>query len=300
MTFHQLRIFKAVAQHLSVTRAATELHLSQPCISTQMKLLEAEFGVELYRRTGKGVKLTHEGLVFLRTIRPIVRQAEELKNIFAAGANAKPIVFHVAITHSTGAFLIPEVLKDFKKLHPRVNLSLRTAQSRIVEQLVLSEEAEIGIVTDPSYHPKLETRPFSWEEVVAVVSPTHPLARKSELTTRELSAAPCLVRAGGIISKELQKAGIKLNIAVEAESSEPLKAAVQSGLGIGFFYRSTVETELGDGHFKLVRILGLEPIAIRSVLVFLAGRPPTPHARDLMHLLGRRAPKAPAEPEARG
>jgi DNA-binding transcriptional LysR family regulator len=187
-----------------------------------------------------------------------------------------------------------------KKLHPRVNLSLRTAQSRIVEQLVLNEEAEIGIVTDPSYNPKLETRPFSWEEVVAVVSPTHPLARKSELTTKELSATSCLVRTGGVISKELQKAGIKLNIAVEAESSEPLKAAVQSGLGIGFFYRSTVEAELRDGHFKIVRILGLEPIAIRSVLVFLAGRALTPHARDFMQLLGRRAAKPLAEPEALG
>jgi DNA-binding transcriptional LysR family regulator len=295
MTFHQLRIFKAVAHHLSVTRAATELHLSQPCISTQLKLLEIEFGVELHRRTGRGVTLTDEGVVFLRTIRPIVRQADELKNIFTVRTDPKTVILQVASTQNTGVSLLPEVLKDFKKIHPQINLSLRTAQSRVVEQLVLNEEVEIGIVTDPSYNPKLITQPFSWEEVVAVVAPAHPLAKKGELSHKELSKAPCLVRMGGIILKELQKTGVKLNIAVQAESSEPLKAAVQSGLGVGFFYRSTVEAGLKDGQFKAIRISGLEQIAIRSVLVTLANKPLLPHARDFMNLLSQRVPKSPAE-----
>lgn len=267
------------------------MHLSQPCISTQVKLLETEFGVQLYRRTGKGVKLTDEGLVFLKTIQPIVRQADDLKNIFAIKSNPETVILQVAATQSTGVSLLPEALKDFKKIHPNVNLSLRTAQSRAVEQLVLNEEVEIGIVTDPSYNRKLITQPLSWVEVVAVVAPAHPLAKKGELSHKELSKAPCLVRMGGIILKELKKTGVKLNIAMQSESSEPLKAAVQSGLGIGFFYRSTVQAGLRSGQFKAIRISGLEQIAVRSVLIYHAEKPLSPRARDFINLLGRHAPK---------
>jgi LysR family transcriptional regulator, transcriptional activator of the cysJI operon len=292
MTFHQLRIFKAVAQHLNVTHAANELHVSQPCVSTQLKLLENEFGVQFYAKHRQGIKLTKEGLLFLRRIRPIVQQAEELQKLFAIRAGRERIVLEIASTQNAAVGLLNGILTDFRKGHPNVNLALRSAQSRVVEQMVINDEVEIGIITNPSYNPQLITRPFSSEEVVAVVSSKHPLARKSELSNRELSTTPTLVRMGGIILKELQQAGLKLNVSMECESSEPLKTAVESGLGLGFFYRSTVEGSLQSGRLKSIRISGLKEITIKSVIVYLKNKKLSLPAREFITLLYQCTPKS--------
>jgi LysR family transcriptional regulator, transcriptional activator of the cysJI operon len=285
MTFHQLKIFRAVGRHSNVTRAAYELHLSQPCVSTQLKLLESEFGVQLYARKGTGIKLTREGLLFLRRIRPIVQQAEDLQKLFSIKARRQPIIFQIAATQNAAAAVLPAVLADFRKSHLTINLALKTAQSRVVEQLVIHEEVEIGIVTNPSYHSKLVTQSFASEEVVAVVSSRHPLAKKGELTHAELRSTPALVRMGGIIPEELQKAGLDLNVSMECESSDPLKAAVASGFGLGFFYRSTVESDLRSGAFKRIRISGLQEIRVKSVVIYLKTRTLSAHAKDFVALL---------------
>jgi LysR family transcriptional regulator, low CO2-responsive transcriptional regulator len=185
------------------------------------------------------------------------------------------------------------VIADFKKTHANVNLALKTAQSRIVEQMVIDEEVEIGIITNPSYHSQLITEPFSSEKVVAVVSSKHPLAKKPELNGRELSTTPALVRMGGIILAELQRAGLKLNVSMACESSEPLKAAVKSGLGLGFFYRSTVESSLRSGQFRCVKVSGLQDITIKSVIVYRNNKKLSIRAQEFITSLHRRAPNPP-------
>jgi DNA-binding transcriptional LysR family regulator len=293
MTFHQLRIFKTVAEHLSVTRAAHALHLSQPCVSAQLKLLECEFHMQFYRKKGQGIKMTDEGLHFLKRIRPIVQQMEELPKLIAAKAGRETSILEISATQHVASAVLSKVLVEFRKTYPDVVFSLKSALSEAVEQMVINEEAEMGIVINPSYAygAQLFTQPFSFEEAVAVVSCNHALAKKGELSPEELSTTPALVWKAGVIAKEVRKIGLTLNVTMECDSTEALKAAVESGLGLGFFYRNTVESNLRSGTFKRILISGVKALAIRSYIVYPIRRTLSPHALEFMSLLHQHAPK---------
>ena len=293
MTIHQLRIFKTVAEHMSVTQAAHELRLSQPCVSAQMKLLDCEFKVQFYTKHGNGIKLTKDGLLFLKRIRPILQEIERLSKLFATTDGREKSVLEIATTQNAASAVLPKVLAILRKTFPQVVFSLRSALSQAVEQMVINEEAEIGIVINPSYDygAQLITQPFSFEEVAAVVSCKHPLAKKGELSTKELRTVSALVWKAGVIAKEIRKAGLTLNVSMECDSTEALKAAVESGLGVGFFFRNTVESSLRSGTFKRVRILGAKGLAIKSFIVYPSTRTLSPHALEFISLLHRHAPK---------
>jgi DNA-binding transcriptional LysR family regulator len=293
MTIHQLRIFKAVAEHMSVTQAAYELRVSQPCVSAQMKLLECEFKVQFYTKHGNGIKLTKDGLLLLKRIRPILQEIERLPKLFATRDRREKLVFEIATSQNAASAVLPKVLAVLRKTYPQVVFSLRSAVSQAVEQMVIDEEAEIGIVINPSYNygAKLITEPFSFEEVVAVVSWKHPLAKKGELNAKELSTISALVWKSGIIAKEIRKTGLTLNVSMECDSTEALKAAVESGLGVGFFFRNTVASSLRSGTFKEVRILGAKGLAIKSFIIYPSMRIMSSHALEFMSLLHQHAPK---------
>jgi DNA-binding transcriptional LysR family regulator len=293
MTFHQLRIFKAVAEHGSVTRAASDLHVSQPCVSTQLKLLQGEFGVQFYTKQGQGIKLTKEGILFLDRIRAIVQQAEELQKLFTIRAGADRRTLEIATTQNAASAVLPQVLVDLKNTYPGLVFSVKSALSQVAERMVVDQEAEIGIIINPSYAygTQIITEPFSFEEVVAVVSCKHPLAKKGEISPQELSAISSLVWKAGVIAKEVRNTGLKLNIGMECDSSEALKAAVASGLGLGFFFRNTVESSLRSKKFKRIRILGTKQLTIKSFIVYPGNRKLSPQALELIALLHQRAPK---------
>lgn len=206
MTLHQLRIFQAAATYLSVTKAARDIHLRQPSVSKQLKLLEQELGVQLHVRKEQGIKLTEEGMVFLDAIEPILKQIDEVKMLFADNAlQKKPAFLKVGGSQSPSALMLPQAFSDFKKTHPHVNLTLRTADSAMIEQMVLNREVEIGVVTNPRSNPKLSAEPLCSEKVVAIVSPLcawptrpptgRPAARSTSRSSRAVSTAGLLTRA---------------------------------------------------------------------------------------------------------
>jgi len=293
VTFHQLRIFKAVAEHKSVTRAASELHVSQPCVSTQLKLLQNEFGVHFYTKEGQGIKLTKEGVLFFDRIRPIMQQTEELQKLFTIPASDERSTLEIATTQNVASAVLPKALADLKKRYPALVFSVKSALSQAAEFMVVNQEAEIGIIINPShaYSTQIVTEPFSFEEVSAVVSWKHPLAKKGAISAKELSNIACLVWKAGVIAKEIRNTGLKLNIAMECDSSEALKAAVASGLGLGFFFRNTVESSVQSGNFKRIRILGAKELAIQTFVVYPSKRKLSPQAFEFISLLHQHAPR---------
>lgn len=284
MTLHQFRVFQAVSKHLSVTRAASELHLSQPCVSTQLKLLEHEFGVQFYVKQGQGIKLTKQGEKFATKIEPILQQVNELPYLFKLQRGE---VTSLEIGVGQNFAFLPKVFRDLKQRHPNVNFVLKRAHSPVVEQLVAENRLDIGIITNPShkYDGHLITQPFSSEKVVAVVSYKHPLAKTGSLNLNDLARTPVLIWRQGIARRELEQRGVKLNVTMECDASDPLIAAAAAGLGLGFCYRSTVKSTLRSGELKCVRISGLKPIIVKTVIIYPNNRKLTRHVEDFVALL---------------
>jgi DNA-binding transcriptional LysR family regulator len=284
VTLHQLRIFGAVAKHLNVTKAAYEVRISQPTVSKQLRLLQDEFRAKFYLRVGQGIELTEEGRQFWQAVQPILKGIDRLRETFPGTAKETQFLI-VGGTQSPSSSLIPEALQAFKLTHPDVQPILRTGNSPTLERMVLNSEVELALITKPSHNPRIAADPFYSEPIVAVVSAKHPLAKKEKLNQEELVKAPFIVRTGGTIAKRLAEIGIKLNPVITCSSAEAVKSAVQSAVGIGLFFRHSVEPGLRQGYLRSIKIPGLKEIHVRFYTISHKGTPLSAYAKHFLGLL---------------
>src|SRR5262245_61097030 len=127
MTFTQFTAFAAVAKHLNVTKAANNLHVSQPSLSKHLKALEDRFNLQLFTRHAKGIRLTDEGYEFFRDIEPILAQLEKINHRYVNGSAKKPTgPLRVGGTYGPASRILPSLLADFKKTNPEVDVALRS------------------------------------------------------------------------------------------------------------------------------------------------------------------------------
>jgi DNA-binding transcriptional LysR family regulator len=269
MTLHQLEIFDAVADQMSITAAARKINISQPSVSKQLRLLERECGLKLYVKFGRGIKITEEGRLLRKVAKPILKQMEDLKDSFLIRvADARATTLKVGSTPSPGAFFLPGVLKAFVDRHPGIHPTLRTGYPEAIEEMVLNGDVEIAVTTIPPRHAQIVAERVNSEDIVAVVSAKHPLANKRKLTEAELVKVPFIMTTEGRIAEEIKKIGLRLNVVMWCESIDLKKAAVQAGLGVGLFYRGSAEAGLREGYFKVIEIPRLKDIKISCFAIY--------------------------------
>jgi LysR family transcriptional regulator, low CO2-responsive transcriptional regulator len=297
MTLHQLKIFQAVATYLSETKAAQDIRIRQPSVSKQLKLLEQSLKVQLHVRQEQGIKLTEEGRLFLKAIEPILEQVDYLESMFSETTRKmKPALLKVGGSQSPSALMLPQAFNDFKRTHPHAYLTLRIGEAPMVEQMVVHREVEIGVITSPCTNPKLASELLCSEPVVGVVASKHPLAKKSKVTLEELGRVPVVVKMGGRISRQLEKMGLKLNVAMQCEPIDAMKSAVESGVGMGFFYHDLVKTDLKKGYLKAIKIPLLKQLQVRWFVIYSNQLPLSRDGQDFVALLHQTATKCHAVP----
>jgi len=286
MTFHQLEIFDAVAERLSITEAARKIKISQPSVSKQLRFLERECGIKLYVKSGRGIKITEEGRLLQTAAKPILKQMEELRGSFLNRvAGARGTTLRVGSTPSPAAFFLPGVLKSFVKLHPQIHPTLRTGYPDAIKAMVLNGEVDIAVTTIAPAHPEIIEEPIASEEIIAVVSAKHVLARKKRLAESELTKVPFIMNTEGRITEEIKKLGLHLNVVMWCESIDLIKTAVQAGLGVGLFYRGSAEAGLRQGYFKALEMPRLKNIKIACYVAYRKGVRLSPNLNSLISLL---------------
>lgn len=285
MTLHQLRIFESVARHLSVTRASKELHMSQPAVSQQLRLLEQEYGAKFVVRIGQGVELTERGRALLDAVRPIITQVAEVESTFKAKSNEKkPNFLTVGGSRNHTVTVLPEVLRSFKQNHPWVQFALESNDSYTMEQHVLNGEVQIALINHASHFDQIVYEPYKEMEIVAFALAKSSLIGK-KISLEELFQIPLVVRRRSTTLRELLRQGYKPNIAVECDVSEAVKAAVQRELGVGILYRDTVEADLKNRNLKILHVQDLEAIKTQSFIIYNSSKPLSAITRDFLHVL---------------
>lgn len=286
MTLHQLKIFQSVGTLLNITKASETLHISQPSVSQQLKLLEEEFATKFFARLSQGVELTHEGKQFLDAVSPILTQAELVEKTFKRNAN-RAMLLKIGGSHNVSFDVLPELLMTFKQNHPLVQFILETNDSSVIERRILNSEAEIALITNPSYRSEIVYEPYEEMQVVAFCLPTNPVAGKT-LSLRELSQLPLVVRTGGRIEHALSSHRQTVNIAVRCEASAAVKAAVGLGMGVGVLYRDAVVSRVARGTLKLIDVPELKEMGVRSFIIFDKRTPLPPIAAEFLEMLRKR------------
>lgn len=286
MTFHQLEIFDAVVEQLSITRAARKIRISQPSVSKQLRFLERECGLKLYVKCGRGIKITDEGRLLQTAAKPILKQMEELRGSFSRKVtDARDVALRVGSTPSPGAFFLPGVLKSFVRLHPKIHPTLRTGYPDVIKAMVLDGEIDLAVTTIAPSHPQIIEESIASEEIVAIVSAKHPLASKKKLVESELTKVPFIMTTDGRIAEEIKRIGLRLNVVMWCESVDLKKAAVEAGLGVGLFYRGSAEAGLRQGYFKALEVPKLKDIKIACYVAYRRGIRLSPNLSSLLSLL---------------
>jgi DNA-binding transcriptional LysR family regulator len=286
MTLHQLKIFQSVGTLLNITKASEILHISQPSVSQQLKLLEEEFGAKFFARLSQGVELTYEGKQFLDAVSPILTQAEFVEKTFKRNPN-QPMLLKIGGSNNVSVGVLPQLLMTFKQSHPLVQFILETNGSSVIERRVLNSEAEIALITNPSYRAEMVYEPYEEMQVVAFCLPTNPVAGKT-LSLRELSQLALVVKTGGRIEHALRSQRQTVNIAVRCEASAAVKAAVGLGMGVGVLYRDAVVSRVVNGTLKLIDVPELKEMGVQSFIIFDKRKPLPPTAAEFLEMLRQR------------
>jgi DNA-binding transcriptional LysR family regulator len=272
MADRRLQVFHAVAKHLSFTKAAEALFMTQPAVTFQIRQLEEHFDTRLFDRAHGRITLTPAGQVALEYAERILGQSAELDTRMkeVSGQVAGPLLIGASMTIAD--FLLPQVLGEFKSRFPNVVPRLFVANSEAVQARVAERSLDLGFIEGDSHLPSLGTEVCCDDELVVVCAPRHPLAQLKSVSPRALVEHAYIGREPGsgtreVIDHYLSKAGVApeaMQVVMELGSPEALKGLAATGLGFAIMSHATVakETELG----QLVRV-ALAPRLTRHLAV---------------------------------
>ncbi len=275
LTLRQLKVFESVARHLNYTRAAGELHLSQPAVSMQVKQLEDSLGVALLEQLGKRVHLTEAGQEVLTYARGITQQLDELEGVLnrIKGLSGGRLRISVA---TTANYFIPTLLGSFSRRYPDVTVSLDVTNRETLLRQLAENTVDLVIMGQPPSEADVEATAFMDNPLVVVAPPGHPLAGKQKIPLARLQEETFLVRESGsgtriAMERFFNERGMKLKTGMEVGSNEAIKQSVQAGLGLGLLSQATIEQELALKRLVVLEIREL-PIMRHWFVVHRRGK----------------------------
>ena len=242
MEIHQLRYFLAVVQTGSFTAAADVCHVSQPSLSSQVAKLEDEVGGSLLERRRSGARLTARGRLFQPRAFEALRQLEEAKREFAELDGLRQGEVTLGCLPTTGAYLLPPLLKEFRKRHPDLTVRLREESSPLLAQVLKNGEVDLALLDEAGLGPGLRaTRLFS-EPLLVAVPADHRLAGRGVIAAEALAGEPLIVMKTGhgfrrIVLDFLASRDIEPRIVYESGGIDTVQALVEAGLGISIVPR---------------------------------------------------------------
>ncbi len=289
VTLRQLRVFSAVARHLSFGKAAEELHLTPPAISMQIKELEEQVGLPLFDRGGRSVALTVTGeylLVYVRKILATLKDAEDAVARLSGLQTGRLTIGMV----STAKYFVPRLMARFRAEHPGIEVRLAIGGNR--EQLVAllqANEVDLAIMGRPPRELATRAEPFAVHPHVIVTPPDHPLVKAGHAPAAALADYEFLIREEGsgtraAMEKFFADHRLAPRVAMEMTSNETIKQAVMAGMGISFLSLHTIGLELKAGLIAVPDIEGL-PLAKRWYIVNTLAKTLSPAAEAFRYFM---------------
>lgn len=241
--------FVRVVERQSFSRAAAELHISQPAVSQQVSALEGTLKATLLDRSNKSMQLTKAGEVVYHHAREILRLYSEMERIIDEMMNGERGDLSIGASYTYGEYILPHTVAKFRKLFPLVRPSIVISNSRDIEQQVASGQLDLGIIEGTSVNDKVNVRPFGRDQLVIIASPEHPLAKQKTIQVADLSSQTWTIREKGSGTREMSKAlfaqyHITPAAVMEFGSTQVIKEAVEAGLGIALLSLSAIRKEL--------------------------------------------------------
>ncbi len=282
MSLLLLETLSEVARRGAITGAATALGLTQPALSRRLHLLEQEFGTPLLARSRKGVRLTELGRLVEEEGRALLDRYARLKESVGAHLRLERGTVRIGGGATAVSFLLPGVIRAFRRDHADVVFQLKEAGSREIEGDVLREELELGIITLPARSKELHVQPIVKDPIVLVAARAHPLPPRAPL--KSLDGLPLIGFERGsairrLIDRALEQRGVAMRVVMELRSIQSILRMVELDQGLAFVSRLGVDAR--------VRVIELPGLRIQRTLAVIRkkGHPLSVAARAFLESL---------------
>jgi DNA-binding transcriptional LysR family regulator len=259
MDADKLKAFHKVALTGSFTKAAGQLHLTQPAVSQKIQALENILGVTLFDRSGKTVHLTREGEVLLSYTDRLFDLYDEIGSLFSDVTELNSGRISIGATAVMGIYFMTRAIGLYNKKYPGIEIDLRMGNSLTVVNMIMDGEVDLGFTGWTVEHPSLHRLLVHRERLVIVSAPDNPLVRNENVLIKDLRTAPFIWREKGTQTRVLVKDWFEANIgrgypkrSIELENIEAVKRAVTEGCGITIVPERAVRRELDSGLLKRV------------------------------------------------
>ncbi len=282
MTPDQLITFAAVAERLNISRAADALHLSQPAVSGQLRQLQEEFGEPLYRRDGRGIRLTPSGVQlaeYALKLRDTYLQAQAYRDALRGVARG---TLRIGASTTIASYLLPYLIAEFHRRYPQVEV--QTAGGNTGEIVASLASLDVAMIEGPVGADLPEgtgVRIWREDEIVAIVPRGHPLAARAleagaDPSLAEVGVFPLVMREEGsgvrqFLEQSFEEAGVTPQVALAVAGVEGVKEAVRAGMGVGFVSAMSMRHE--DGALVQLSIVPRALTRHFSILVPHEGAP---------------------------
>jgi DNA-binding transcriptional LysR family regulator len=287
-TLHQLVVFEATARHASFTRAAEELSITQPTVSTQIKQLAKAIGSPLFEQIGKRLYLTEAGQHLLLTCHNIFDRLENFEMAVAALKGTKQGRLKL-VTVTTAQYFIPRILGNFCQQYPGIDISLEITNHQQLQKRMMANEGDLYIMSQPPEDLALQTQPFLDNPLVVVARQDHPLAGQKNIPIARLENEPFILREAGsgtrrAVQHLFARQGIALSVRLEISNNEAIKQAIAGGLGISVLSRHVFNPEGVHGEFTILDVQHF-PLQQRWYVAHLSGKELSVIARTFLEYL---------------
>ena len=261
MTLRHMKIFVTVCECMSITKASEKLNFTQPAVSLAIKELENYYGIKLFDRISRKLFITEAGKEFLRYARQIVSLFDEMekgiKNWDSFG------LLRIGSSITIGTCLIPGYVNTFSKIYPKINLKVTIDNSSVIENKILNNELDFALIEGLSHSDYIISKSFLADELVLVCGARHKLSKETEITLERLATEKLILREKGSGTREILDStflthGIIVVPTFESISTEAIKSAVSSGIGVSVLPYKLVSKELENHDLIKIKITNVE------------------------------------------
>lgn len=262
MEDHKLKVFCTVAETKSFSKTSEIIHLTQPAVSLQIQALEELYETKLFDRSSSTINLTPAGEILYRYAKDILALYAELSKEIGKITGLIKGSITIGASTTIGNYVIPNVIVDFKKNHPKIKVNVLIGNTKRVVDLLNSGVIDLGLVEGETSRHKMRIESIITDELTVIIPPFHPWSKKKVVSILEMTKEPFIIREEGsgtrqMIEKYLASHGISISdmrIALVIGGTESIKAAVENGMGISIVSKWAARKEVKYGTLKLVNI----------------------------------------------
>lgn len=270
MDLKQLRSFLAVADHGSLSRAADALHIAQPALGRQIRMLEDDLGVTLFDRHGRGMAVTATGRLLVARAQTILRIVDDARAEISSEPSAVTGAVTLGVPPTVGEVLAGRLVERFLKRYPAVTVRIVPAFSGYLYDLLRRGEVDLAVMYQTPEARQIESQPLIDESLWLVGATDKMAGLPRHVPFSQLAGKPLILpgpRQGLrlLLERQALKADIALNVVVEADALQTLKDLVGRGIGLTVLPKATVQIEIEARRLQAAMIS--DPELTRSLVL---------------------------------